>query len=306
MRRRRVALNDIPGSGPIMARSAIVAVLVLCWTVPTFAQGDKALLLRSPSVSGTQIVFAYAGSLWITGREGGDARRLTTGGHESDPVFSPDGSLIAFTGHYDGNRDVYVVPAAGGTPRRLTYHPGSDEVVGWTTDGKEVLFRSARNAFAFGVVQLFKVPVAGGAPTQIPLVRAADASFSPDGSRIAYEPFQQWQRAWKRYRGGQTRPIWIARLADSSIEAKIPRENSNDFNPMWVGDAIYFLSDRNGPVTIFAYDTRTRQVRQVVSNDGLDIKSAAAGAGVIVYEQFGSLHLLDLKSGHDRPLEIHI
>ena len=140
----------------------------------------------------------------------------------------------------------------------------------------------------------------------MPLVRAQEGSFSPDGSRIAYEPIQQWQRAWKRYRGGQTRPIWIARLADSSIEATIPRENSNDFDPMWVGDTIYFLSDRNGPVTLFAYDTKSRQVRQVIKNDGFDIKSASAGAGGIVYEQFGSLHLLDLKSGRDRELEVHI
>src|SRR5215469_13529284 len=252
MERLWLALNYLVGLVSSMGTASVVAILIFCSAATAYSQRQAPLLLRSPGVSATQIVFAYAGSLWITGREGGDARRLTTGGHESNPVFSPDGSLIAFTGQYDGNRDVYVVPAVGGTPRRLTYHPGSDEVVGWTTDGRQVLFRSARNAFAFGVAQLFTVPVAGGSPTQIPLVRAADGFFSPDGSRIAYEPLQQWQRAWKRYRGGQTRLILIARLADSSIEAKIPRENSNDFNPMWVGDTIYFLSDRNGPVTIFA------------------------------------------------------
>jgi tricorn protease len=270
------------------------------------AEAGKPLILRDPSVSRTQIVFSYAGSLWIAGREGGDVRRLTTGGHERNPIFSPDGTQIAFTGEYDGNQDVYVVSAAGGVPRRLTYHPAADEVVGWTPDGKQVLFASDRAAFAFGVVQLFTVPVEGGPVTQVPLTRASEGSFSPDGSRIAYVPIIQWQRAWKRYRGGQTRPIWIANLADSRIEAKIPRDNSNDFNPMWVGDTIYFLSDRNGPVTLFAYDTRSKEVTQVVKNDGLDIKSASAGPDAIAYEQFGSLHLLDLKSHDVRRVEISI
>ena len=119
-------------------------------------------------------------------------------------------------------------------------------------------------------------------------------------------PTLLWQNAWKRYRGGQTRAIWLANLADSSVEAKIPRDNSNDFNPMWVGDTVYFLSDRNGPVTVFAYDTKSKQVKQVVKNDGLDIKSASACPGTIAYEQFGSLHLLDLASGHDRKLKIDV
>jgi len=306
MERLRLAQDRSQGFLAWLGNCTLVVAIVLCSAATAYPQQKKGLLLRSPSVSESQIVFAFAGSLWIVGRDGGDAKRLTTGGHESNPVFSPDGAWIAFTGQYDGNQDVYVVPATGGTPKRLTYHPGADAVAGWTADGKRVLFRSARNAFAFGVVQLFTVPVEGGFPTQVPLVRAREGAFSPDGSRIAYEPIDQWQPAWKRYRGGQTRPIWIARLADSSIEATIPRENSNDFNPMWVGDTIYFLSDRSGPVTVFAYDTRSRQVRQVVKNDGLDIKSASAGSGGIVYEQFGSLHLLDPKSGRDRQLDIRI
>jgi tricorn protease len=201
---------------------------------------------------------------------------------------------------------VYVVPVSGGVPRRLTYHPGPDEVVGWTPDGKQVLFHSLRKAHAYGVVQLFTIPTTGGFPTEVPLPRAAEGSFSPDGSHLAYVPIAQWQKAWKRYRGGQTRPIWIANLADSNIEATIPRDNSNDFNSMWVGDTVYFLSDRNGPVTLFAYDTKSKQVKQVVKYDGLDIKSASAGPGAIVYEQFGSLHLLDLTSGRDRKLEIRV
>src|SRR5262245_48378214 len=233
--------------------------------------------------------------------------RLTASiGIEGHPVFSPDGSQVAFTGEYDGNQDVYVVATGGGVPRRLTYHPGPDEVVGWTPDGKRIMFRSLRSSYTFGGVQLFTIPVEGGFPSEIAGGRAFEGSFSADGSRIAYVPTLLWQNAWKRYRGGQTRPIWLANLADSSIEAKIPRDNSNDYNPMWIGDTVYFLSDRNGPVTIFAFNTKSKQVKQLVQNNGLDIKSASACPGTIVYEQFGSLNLLDLASGHDRKLNIEV
>ena len=289
-----------------MSKSIVAVLFGLAAVSVCFGQDENRLLLRNPSVSRTQIAFSYAGNLWIASRDGGDARRLTTSGHERNPVFSPDGTLVAFTAEYDGNQDVYVVPASGGVPRRLTYHPGSDEVVGWTPDGKRVLFRSRRTSYTFGMVRLFTIPVEGGFPTEVPLPRAAEGSFSPDGSRLAYVPIEQWQRAWKRYRGGQTRPIWIANLADSSIEATIPRDNSNDFNPMWVDDTVYFLSDRNGPVTLFAYAAKSKQVKQVVRHDGLDIKSASAGPEAIVYEQFGSLHLLDRGSGSDRKLDIRV
>jgi tricorn protease len=283
-----------------------VALVVLGCGFVVRAQNQAPQLLRNPTLSRTQIAFSYAGSIWIANRNGSDVRRLTTGGHEGNPSFSPDGSEIAFTGDYDGARGVYVVATAGGVPRRLTYHPADGSAIGWTPDGKQILFTSQRAAFADGVVQLFTVPVTGGFATPVPLVRASEGSYSQDESHIAYVPNVQWQAAWKRYRGGQTRPIWIAKLSDSSVEATIPRDNSNDFNPMWVGDTIYFLSDRNGPVTLFAYDTRSHEVKELVKNEGLDIKSASAATDAIVYEQFGSLHLFDLQSGENRPLDIHI
>ncbi|SPE39726.1 Peptidase S41 [Candidatus Sulfopaludibacter sp. SbA3] len=145
----------------------------------------------------------------------------------------------------------------------------------------------------------------GGFPEELPLPDGESGSYSDDATRLAYVPLFQWQKAWKRYRGGQTRKIWLANLADSSV-TPIPRENSNDFNPMWVGDKVFFLSDRNGPVTLFSYDTRTKQVKQLVENRGLDLKSAAAGPGAIVYEQFGSLHLYDLRSGQSKAVEVHL
>jgi tricorn protease len=283
---------------------AVALVLLPAWPEGSPAQEQSPLLLRDPSLSRTQIAFTYGGTIWVAHRDGSGVRRLTSGGHERKPFFSPDGSQIAFTGEYDGSRGVYVVAAAGGEPRRLTHHPQDFGAVGWTPDGKSVLFSSARSAFANGVAQLFTVPVEGGFAAALPLARAAEGAFSPDGRRIAYVPNVQWQQGWKRYRGGQTKPIWIANLSDSALQAVIPRENSNDFNPLWVGETVYFLSDRNGPVSLYAYDTSSRAVKQVVENHGLDIKSASAAGDAIVYEQFGALHLVDLKTGSDRALEI--
>ena len=271
------------------------------------AQSNPPLLLRFPTVSKTQIAFNYGGDLWIVSREGGEARQLTSGvGIEALPHFSPDGSMIAFTGEYDGNRDVFVIPASGGVPRRLTYHPAEEDVAGWTPDGKNVMFNSWGSSFIHFEDQLYTVPVGGGLPTALPLPIAEDASFSPDGTHIAYVPHPKWQQAWKRYHGGQTTPIWIADLKDSSI-AKIPRDNSDDHHPMWVGDTIYFLSDRNGPVSLFAYDTKTKQVSEALHSDGLDFKTASAGPDAIVIEQFGAIKLYDLQTHqpHNVSIQVH-
>jgi tricorn protease len=284
----------------------VLLVFVVCFLHSAIAQSDPPLLLRFPTVSKTQIVFTYANDLWIVNRDGGEARRLTSDiGIEALPYFSPDGTQIAFTGEYDGNRDVFVIPAAGGVPRRLTYHPADEYVVGWTPDGKKVLFNSWGSSFMHFEDQLYTVPVEGGFPTQLPLPVAEDASLSPDGAHIAYVPHPKWQEAWKRYHGGQTTKIWIADLKDSSI-VKIPRENSNDHHPMWVGDTIYFLSDRNGPVSLFAYDTKTKEVSEALHSDGLDFKTASAGPDAIVIEQFGAIKLYDLNTHQAKNISIHV
>jgi tricorn protease len=265
----------------------------------------SSLLLQKPALSRTQIVFVYADDLWSVAREGGEAKRLTTAaGVETNPVFSPDGAQIAFTGEYDGNVDVFVIPATGGTPKRLTWHPAPDTVLGWTPDGKRILFSSPRTSYS-RFAELFTVGLEGGLEEKVPLPMGYEASFSPDGAQLAYVPLPRAFTVWKRYRGGRATPIWLATLASGRIE-KIPRDNSNDFNPLWIGDRVYFLSDRNGPVTLFSYDTRTKQVRQVVENRGLDLKSASAGPGAIIYEQFGSLDLYDLKSGKSQPVNVRI
>ncbi len=285
--------------------SKIIALVLFSTAVASANTGDGRLLAQHPTVNKTNIVFAFAGNLWSVPRDGGQAIRLTAGtGNQSSPYFSPDGTKIAFTGEYDGNVDVFVIPAAGGTPKRLTYHPGADTVVGWTPDGKNVLFRTGRDAYS-RYTRLYTVPADGGIATPVDLPMADSGSYSADGSHLAYLPLNKAFDSWKRYRGGRTTPIWIANMADAKIE-KIPRDNSNDFNPMWIADKIYFLSDRNGPVTLFSYDMRSKKVAQAIRNDGLDIKAADAGPGAIVYEQFGEVHLYDLKTGGTKKVDIRL
>ena len=288
----------------MLNRMIILIAILLCFTGRAAAAEETPLLAHAPTLSRTQIVFAYGGYLWSVPREGGEARQLTTGGHEGLPIFSPDGNWIAFTGQYDGNVDVFVMPADGGEPRRLTWHPGLDVAEGWTPDGKKVLFRSGREVYA-DFDRLYTVSVEGGWPEALPMWRGEDAWFSPDGTRIAYVPNLKWQTSWKRYRGGQTTPINIVKLSDLALE-RIPRENSNDSHPVWFGDTVYFLSDRNGAVTLFAYDTKTKVVKQVIENKGLDLKSVSAGPDALVYEQFGGIYLFEPKSGKSTKVPIQI
>lgn len=292
-------------------RACPLIYLTLTISAPGLSSQDKEppLLLQRPSLSTDRIVFVFAGDLWGVARSGGDARRLTdTPFLETDPSFSPDGSQIAFTCERDGNLDVYVMPAIGGTSRRVTFHPGRDEVIGWSPDGTRIVFASGRSRNNGGnqsTMRLFTVEAAGGFPGEVPLPVAGDGSFSPDGTRIAFVKKRHGLNTWKRYRGGHTEQVSLASLADSST-VPIPRENSNDIRPMWIGDAIYFLSDRNGPTTLFRYDVRGKRVTQLVENRGFDMKWASAGPGAIVYEQFGSLHLYDLQTGKTKQVPVRL
>jgi tricorn protease len=286
--------------------SAALYPLVLC------AQPAHPLLQR-PTFNGNLIVFSYAGDLWTVERTGGHASRLTTGtGIETDPVFSPDGRLIAFTGEYDGNTDVFVVPAMGGVPTRLTHHPAVDSAVGWTPDGKNVIFRSNRESNSPRYTKLFKVSLNGGLPTALPLPMASSGQFSVDGKYFAYSPVSGASPfnysnyvAWRNYRGGLASSIWIVDMATLDV-VKVPRERSNDFNPMWVDRQVYFLSDRNGPISLFRYDPAAKSVTEVVKNDGADIRSASAGPGGIVYDRFGELFLYETASGQARPISVDV
>jgi tricorn protease len=259
---------------------------------------------QTPTANDKQIVFLYAADLWVVDRNGGEARPLVNqAGEKGAPVFSPDGSQLAFSMGAGGNLDVYVMAATGGEARRLTYHPKEDVVVGWTPDGKNILFRSRR--FTDSTHELYTISARGGFETLLPLPLAWEGAFSADASRIVYAPLSDPTRSWRNYRGGQTSPLWIANLADSQIE-KLPRENSNDKNPMWVGNTIYFVSDRTGTMNLFAYDAQTKKTNQLTRFEKYDIKSASYCGGSIVFAQDGAIHLFDLQSGQERLVPIKI
>ena len=294
-------------------RSLIFAILsCLYLSIVVSAQGTR--LLRHPTVSKDSVAFEYAGDLWVVSRSGGQARRLTaTQGAEIDPYFSPDGSQIAFTATVAGNMDVYVVPTSGGDPKRLTYHPGIDRARGWSPDGRAIIFGSVRtSAPQQAYWRLWSISATGGFPEPLPMPRAFSSAYSADGRRIAYEEFTTafipaWYEAsqWRHYRGGRTHPISIMNLADNSVE-KIPWVNSNDTLPMWIGNTIYFVSDRNYTANLFAYRVDTKQVTQLTRHDDFDIMTASAGADAIVYEQAGYIHLVDAGTGRERQLNIEV
>jgi tricorn protease len=280
---------------------SVIAGLLLC-----AAASAAPLLLRNPSLSQDRIAFLYGGDIWTVTRQGGEARRLTAiGAVNGGPYFSPDGSQVAYSAREHGSTDVYVVSSDGGVPRRLTWEPTGSLVTGWTADGKDVLFTSG-HASKSVYPRLFQIHADGVGPAQVlPLPSVDWGTFSSDGSTLAYVPVRQWQAAWKHYRGGQTSQVWLVNMKTLDLE-KIPRENSNDSSPVWLGSTVYFLSDRNGSVSLFAYDTKTKQVQQVLDNHGLDLKTVSSGPGGLVYEQFGSLHLYDPSSRQDHAVSVSI
>ena len=282
---------------------ALVALLVVA-ALPASAQAP--LLLRNPSLSADKVAFLYADDVWTVARQGGEAQRLTSNGHvNAGPFYSPDGSQIAYSAHLNGNTDVYVIPANGGIPRRITWHPAGSLVAGWSADGKNVLIASGALSYRH-FDKLFLVRADGsGMPDPLPLPSGVQGSFSPDGQSIAYQPITKWQQAWKQYHGGQTTPIWIVNLKTLDL-VRVPREQSDDSNPVWVGNTVYFLSNRGGPVSLFSYNVDTKAVSPVVPNTGLDLKTFQAGPSGLVYEQFGSLHLVDLPSNTDHTLSVTI
>jgi tricorn protease len=287
---------------------ALVAAALLCASVTAAQSTTDTRLLSQPAVSATHVAFVYAGDLWSARIDGSDVRRLTTAdGDESSPVFSPDGSLIAFTGNYDGNQDVYVIPVGGGSPRRLTWHPAPDRAQGFTPDGKRVLFASPRSSTTTRLGQLYTVPVEGGVEEQLDIPSAIQGTYSPDGRRVAYNPLPRAFDQWKRYRGGRTSEIWLYTIGTHAVEkVPQPKSRSNDVDAMWLGDVVYFRSDRDGEFNVYAYDLKTKQVRQLTHHADFPVLAAAAGGGKIIYEQAGYLHLMEPASGQSRKLTIGV
>jgi tricorn protease len=290
--------------------SLTLAVCAGVLTITAFAgrpaaNGGPTKLLRMPTVSATQIGFAYANNIWTVERAGGMARRLTSfQGQTTNPHFSPDGKWIAFSGEYAGNVDVYVVPAEGGEPKRLTWHPGADSVQGWTPDGASIVFASARaTAAPSGAPRFWTVPAQGGVEQPMPLPRAFQGKISPSGSHVAYRMNNSWDDERRNYRGGQNRPIWIVDLKTFDLVSP-PWTDSKDIDPVWVGDTVYFLSDRDGVSNVWSFDTKARKLAQVTKFTDFDVKTMDSNSNTIVFEQAGVIHELDPKSARDKVVPI--
>ena len=288
----------------------VTLALVAALAVPIAANVNvrDTRFLHQPATSGTHVAFVYADDLWVARIDGTDVRRLTTDdGVESNPAFSPDGSLIAFRAQYDGNTAVYTVPAAGGVPARLTWHPGADVVQGFTPDGRRVLFTSPRSVFTNRYSQLFTVPLDGGMPDRLPIPNAASGAYSPDARRMAYNPLAPRFEQWKQYRGGTVSRLWLFDFASQDVE-KVPQPatRSNDVDGMWIGGVLYFRSDRAGEFNLFSFTPGAKEVKQLTTHQDFPILEASAGGGKIVYEQAGYLHLFDPATSATRRIAIGV
>jgi tricorn protease len=285
-----------------MIRSIFITLILLSGFVVAEGQASSGPVLFSRlTVNRTQIAFSYAGDIWAVERSGGEARKLTSHpGEENFPVFSPDGSQIAFSRQVGGNWDIYVMSANGGEARRLTFDPRPDLVHGWTPDGQSILFDSNVNL----VPQLYTIKLDEVQPKLLPLPKAIVGSFSPDGARIAYEPMGG-VGDWRFYRGGAKGQIWLTTLSNGAVE-KLPQADYNDEQPAWVGDSIYFISDRTSAFNLYAYDLRAKQTKQLTSFAQHGIRWLAAGGGVIVFVRDGRIHLYDPSNNQTRILDVRV
>ncbi len=290
-----------------LVHGAVIFGVLLLAAGAANAQID-ARLLRQPDVSATEIAFVYGGDIWVVSKEGGVANHLSTPmGEESFPRFSPDGQRIAFTGNYDGNQDIYVMPTKGGLPTRLTHHPDPDRMLDWYPDGKDILFATPMTSEKRRFNKLFKVPVTGGLPEVLPVPYGEFGSISPDGATLAYMPLSRDFRTWKRYRGGTAPEIWLFGLSDFKAR-NLTQSNSNDGQPMWHGSTLYFLSDRdaNFRANIWAYDLDSDRVRQITHFEDFDIHFPAIGPDDMVFENGGRLYVMDLATETAKPIDVKV
>jgi tricorn protease len=285
-------------------------ILILCSVTRRVSaiNTDDTRMMSQPAVSSSHIAFIYAEDLWVAAIDGSNPRRLTVDeGIESDPCFSPDGHLIAFSAQYDGNTDIYTIPVEGGLPSRLTWHPSADYARGFTPDGENVLFASQRLSFTSRYFQFFIVSLKGGYPTELNIPNGWYGSYSPDGQFMAYTPLTPAYDQWKNYRGGRISTIWIYSFSDHSV-VKIPQPKSgcNDSGPMWIENKIYFLSDRNGEFNLFSYDVNAKIIKQLTNFSDYPILNASSCTGTIIYEQEGYLHIFETGNESSKKLKIGI
>ena len=289
-----------------ISNSSFTLVIIAC--LSCFNSYAQTKLMHEPALSETHIAFIYAEDLWIANIDGSNPIRLTIDeGIESLPVFSPDGKHIAFNAQYDGNTDVYIIPSKGGIPSRLTYHPSGDYVVDFTPDGKNVLFSSRRNSFTNRYEQLYTIAINGGNVTQLDIPNASWASYSDDGSHIAYTPLYEPYAQWKHYRGGMESRIWIYNTKTHKVE-EIPRPNNvgNTTKPQWMGNYIYYRSDVNGEFNLYQYDINTKAIKQLTDYKDFPVLDLAANHGQVIFEQAGNLHMYNPSSNEIKKINITI
>ncbi|MGQ1947871.1 S41 family peptidase [Geofilum sp. OHC36d9] len=291
-----------------MYKNNLSLIALFLWgIVGAYATPAETRLMRFPTISETQIAFSYAGDLYTVPIEGGTANKLTNDiGYELFARFSPNGEQLAFTGQYDGNTEVFVMPSTGGIPKRLTYTAtlGRDKVsdrmgpnniaMTWTPDGKEIVYRSRKQTFNDFKGQLFKVPVEGGLSTELPFAEGGFCSYSPDGSQIAFNRVFREFRTWKYYKGGMADDIHVFDFKTKSMK-NITNNTAQDIFPMWAGDEIFFLSDRDRTMNIFVYNTKTNTTEKVTNFTEYDVKFPSLGGENIVFENGGYLYRLNVK-----------
>ncbi|MXY23005.1 MAG: peptidase S41 [Acidobacteria bacterium] len=291
-----------------------VVGMLAATVVPAAAQTK---LLRFPDIHGDRVVFTYAGDLWLAPTAGGQATRLTAHpGLELFARFSPDGSRIAFTGQYDGDEQVYVIPATGGVPQQITYYPArgplaprwgyDNQVYDWSPDGQAVLFRSLRYSTDLSDSRLFLASVDGGLPIPLEMPESGAGDLSPDGSRVVYSPLFRDFRTWKRYEGGWAQELYIFDRETHVVE-RVTTHRRADRDPMWIGNAIYFTSDRDGTLNLYRYDVGSRETTQLTESDTWDVRwPGDDGANRIVYELNGELEIYSIDAGTSQPIAITV
>lgn len=305
MRRSAIALLTLVAAAALAAGPA---------AQPASAQTK---LLRFPDIHGDQVAFVYAGDIWTAPADGGRATRLTAHpGLELFPKFSPDGEWIAFTGQYDGDEQVYVIPTAGGEPKQLTYYPAAgplpprwgfdNQVYGWSPDGSEVLFRSMRYGWDLTDTQLFLADVDGGLPEPLPMPISGAGDLSPDGAQVAYSPLIRDFRSWKRYQGGWAQDLWIFDL-ESHDARQITDHPRTDRDPMWIGDRVFFSSDRSGTLNLYVHDLESGATEQLTESTRWDVRWPSTDhQSRIVYELGGELQVYDVATGESTPAPIEV
>jgi len=296
-----------------------IAVAIGCSCLTSAQETQEGRLLRFPDIYKDRVAFMYGGDLWLASSAGGTARRISSHqGRELFPKFSPDGKWLAFTGQYDGNFNVYVMPSEGGQPKQLTFYQGGqplsdrmgvlNQVIGWTPDGKNIVFLSRRDASNGWIKREYTVSVDGGLAQPMPMDEGGLLSFSGDGAKVAYNRIFRNFRQWKRYTGGLAQDITIYDIKNNVVDQVIPHTDYTDTFPMWRGNTIYFTSDR-GPehrLNLYSYDQSSKQVEQLTKFDDFDVMWPSLGPDAIIFEKGGYLYTFDLQTRQPKKLTIYV